>query len=187
MSATPRTDILHLLLADHEALKKQFASLDKAAAEERQPLFCELVQDLVCHEVAEEIVLYPTIRLDAPHGGAEAAPRLEEQATAEERLAVLEKTDPTSDEFGRGLAKLERAILRHAEAEEREIFPLLRAVEDDEERIALGVRYERAKASAPTHPHPHAPDTPPGNLLVGPVAAMFDKARDVARSAMGGR
>jgi len=187
MSATARTDILDLLVADHEAVKKQFASLDKAAPEERQPLFCELVQDLVRHEVAEEVVLYPTIRLDAPHGDAEAAPRLEEQAAAEEQLAALEKTDPASEEFARGLAKLERAVLRHAEAEEREIFPLLRAVEDDKERIALGDRYDQAKASAPTHPHPHAPDTPPGNLLVGPVAAMFDKARDAARGALGAR
>ena len=184
MSATARTDILDLLLSDHQAVKRQFASLDKAAPEERSSLFCELVQDLVRHEVAEEIVVYPTIRLDAPHGDAEAAPRLEEQAAAEEKLAALEKADPASSEFARELTKLEHAVLRHAEAEEREIFPLLRAVEDDEKRIELGARYDRAKASAPTHPHPHAPDTPPGNLLVGPVAAMFDKARDAAKSAI---
>ncbi len=184
MNATRRADILDLLLSDHEAVKGQFALLDKAGPEEREPLFCELVQDLIRHEVAEEIVLYPAIRSDAPHGDAEAAPRLKEQAAAEEKLAILEKTDPTSNEFAQQLSKLEDAVLRHAEAEEREIFPLLRAVEDDEERIALGARYDRAKASAPTHPHPHAPDTPPGNLVVGPVAALFDKARDAARDAV---
>jgi hypothetical protein len=36
----------------------------------------------------------------------------------------------------------------------------------------------QAKQSAPTRPHPNAPDTPPGNIVVGAVTGMIDKARD---------
>jgi hypothetical protein len=61
------------------------------------------------------------------------------------------------------------------------IFPLLRALEGDEKLLEMGAKYERAKSNAPTHPHPHAPNTPPGNKILGPIAALFDKARDVAR------
>ena len=46
----------------------------------------------------------------------------------------------------------------------------------------MGERYERAKASAPTHPHPHAPNTPPGNVVLGPIAALADRIRDAARN-----
>ena len=36
-----------------------------------------------------------------------------------------------------------------------------------------------AKKVAPTRPHPNAPSTPPGNILIGAAAAVIDKARDM--------
>lgn len=40
--------------------------------------------------------------------------------------------------------------------------------------------FETVFHPAPTHPHPSAPDTPPGNLVAGPVGALFDRIRDAA-------
>jgi hypothetical protein len=34
---------------------------------------------------------------------------------------------------------------------------------------------------APTHPHPRAPDTPPGNLVAGAAAGAIDKAEDTGK------
>jgi hemerythrin superfamily protein len=136
---------------------------------------------VVSHEVAEEMVVYPAIRSDAPGGDHEADERIEEQAKAERKLAAMERLDPASEEFGSQLVSLESAVLRHAEAEESEVFPLLQAVEDSRARQAMALRYLRAKDGAPTHPHPHSSDKPPGNRLLGPVTALFDKARDAAR------
>lgn len=48
------------------------------------------------------------------------------------------------------------------------------------QRADLGRRYSHPGASGPTHPHPSPPDTPPGNLVAGPVAALFDRIRDAA-------
>jgi hypothetical protein len=96
-------------------------------------------------------------------------------------LASMEKLDPASEEFAQKLSQLRDDVLEHAQAEEQNIFPLLRALEHEEERAELGARYEKAKASAPTHPHPNAPDTPPGNTILGPIAAFADKVRDAAR------
>ncbi len=73
-------------------------------------------------------------------------------------------------------------MLAHAEAEESTTFPLLERITTTDERQELGARYQKAKDRAPTHPHPHAPDTPPGNKLLGPVAAIFDRARDAVHS-----
>jgi hemerythrin superfamily protein len=174
-------DIVDLLSQDHEEAKHLLETITSAAPETRNDLFWELVPALVSHEVAEEVVVYPTIRSEAPDGEAEVEPRLKEQQQAEEMLASMEKLDPKSDEFGQKLRQLRDDVLEHAQAEEQNIFPLLRALEHEEERSKLGARYEKAKASAPTHPHPNAPDTPPGNKVLGPVAAFADKVRDAAK------
>ncbi len=44
--------------------------------------------------------------------------------------------------------------------------------------------YEVAKKAAPPRPHPSTPNTPVANMLVGPFAAVLDRARDVVRDAM---
>lgn len=178
---TTTKDIVDLLLDDHKEAKQLLEKISSAAPDEREPLFWDLVPALVQHEVAEEVVVYPTVRSDAPDGEREVQPRLKEQAEAEELLADMEKLDRTSTEFDQKLEKLRDGVLEHAEAEEENIFPLLRALEDTEQRVALGARYEKAKSAAPTHPHPNAPDSPPGNKVVGPVAALFDKTRDALK------
>jgi hemerythrin superfamily protein len=183
MTTTSKKDILTLLDADHRTVEQQFVKLGSAAPHDREALFCELVQMLVGHEVAEEVVVYPAIRSEAPHGDAEADARIKEQAAAEKKLATMEDLDPESAEFAAQLAQLKTAVIKHATAEEQEIFPLIKAVEDEAKRAEMGGQYERAKANAPTHPHPHVPDTPPGNKVLGPVAALFDKARDAAARA----
>lgn len=179
---TTTKDIVDLLLEDHAEAKQLLRRISASASDKREELFWELVPALVQHEVAEEVVVYPTIRSEAPDGEREIEPRLKEQAEAEELLADMEKLNRASAEFEQKLKKLHEGVLEHAEAEERNIFPLLRALEDPEERGKLGVRYEKAKAAAPTHPHPNAPDAPPGNKVVGPVAALYDKTRDALRS-----
>lgn len=50
----------------------------------------------------------------------------------------------------------------------------------------LGEKTRRAKKTAPTRPHPSAPDTPPGNKLLGPGVGLVDRARDLI-SGRGGR
>jgi hemerythrin superfamily protein len=181
MTETRTGDIVDLLSQDHEEAKQLLEEIAGAAPGARNDLFWELVPALVRHEVAEEVVVYPTIRSEAPDGEAEVEPRLKEQQQAEEMLASMENLDPESDEFGQKLNQLRDDVLEHAQAEEQNIFPLLRALEDAEQRAHLGARYEKAKASAPTHPHPNAPDTPPGNTILGPVAAFADKVRDAAK------
>ena len=77
-----------------------------------------------------------------------------------------------------GLLQLRRDVLEHAQHEEREVSPALESHTSAKDLRGLGERYAKALASAPTHPHPHAPDTPPGNRVLGPVAAVMDKIRD---------
>jgi hypothetical protein len=48
----------------------------------------------------------------------------------------------------------------------------------------MGKAYEAAKKMAPTRPHPSTPNTPMANMLVGPFAAVVDRARDAVRDAL---
>jgi hemerythrin superfamily protein len=177
------TDVIELLLVDHKQAKVLLERFDQIAPPDRPRYFSEVVTELVRHEVAEEHVIYPLIRQAIPKGEQEANTRIAEESEAESLLAEMEKLDASSPEFASKFSTLRRAVLDHASAEEASTFPLLKEMEDAESRLALGGLYEHAKAKAATHPHPHAPHTPPGNTILGPVAALFDRARDAVRGA----
>jgi hypothetical protein len=74
-------------------------------------------------------------------------------------------------------ARFRTAVLEHAEREEREEFPALRRRGVAELR-GLAAAIKAAEAMAPTHPHPGV-ETMPRNLLLGPLAAVIDRTRDV--------
>lgn len=174
-------DVLALLTQDHqaaEAMLQRFEETDSAA---RADYFCEVVQTLVGHEVAEELVVYPVVRDASDEGEQVADARLDEQAEAEQTLAELEDLDANSGAFTNKFKKLRENVLAHAQAEEETVFPLLEDTTTAQQREELGARYQKAKVTAPTHPHPHAPDTPPGDKIAGPIAALFDRARDAVQ------
>ncbi|HUJ64696.1 MAG TPA: hemerythrin domain-containing protein, partial [Acidimicrobiales bacterium] len=169
------------MLEDHQKAKALLTAFDDLPAPQRGDGFCELVQMLVGHEVAEEEVLYPVVRKYVDGGDELADERISEQSQAEQELAGMEKADPQSVQFMERFVALRDAVLEHADAEEQSVFPLLATSVEPSELEALGTRYQKAKDAAPTHPHPHAPDTPPGNLVLGPVAALVDRVRDAVR------
>ena len=185
MSSTS-VDIIDLLAADHALLEQLLAELNETPAIERGSGFRELVRTIVVHEAAEEMVVYPAVRADAPDGDILADERIEEQAAAEQMLLKMSRIDPASPEFTVWLAQLGDAVLAHARAEERDIFPMLGAAKNKLAREELGVLYRQAKERAPSRPHPHLPDTPPGNEVLGSIAAVIDAGRDAMRAALTG-
>lgn len=177
------TDIISELLTDHQEVKQMFAKIDKASPSAYGELFWQLTNELVRHEVAEEEVVYPEVRKVLPNGEQLADARIKEQSEAEEMLSEMEKKGTDDPSFPSQVTSLRQAVLAHAEREETTVFEPLRNALDLDRREQLGSRYEKAKAAAPTHPHPHAPDTPPGNVALGPIAALVDRARDAMHKA----
>ena len=181
MTQVHQTDLVNALIEDHIAVKGLFGRFDSLPTSEWEDAFCDLRVNLVQHEVAEEEIVYPAFRRAMPDGGDIADARIAEQSMAEETLAQMEDMGVLADGFKALLEQLRDDVLAHAEKEEAQVFPVLRTSLDPKELHKLGELYERAKSAAPTHPHPHAPDTPPGNLLLGPVAALVDRVRDTMR------
>ncbi|MDQ1394084.1 MAG: hypothetical protein QOF30_3061 [Acidimicrobiaceae bacterium] len=178
-------DLIELLLEDHAKAKSLLEEIDGSGdGDDLATLFPRLVKDLVAHEVAEEEIVYPALRSWVEGGDALAEARVAEQQEAEEALAALERMEIGSAEFRRSLLQLKGAVLEHASHEEAEVFPALKAGVSPERLNTLGQAYTIAKALAPTHPHPHAPSSFPGNVLVGPAIAIVDRAYDAVRSVL---
>jgi iron-sulfur cluster repair protein YtfE (RIC family) len=182
MSITPSDDVVALLTQDHTAVRHRLAEFDTAPVDTREELFWKLTDQLMRHEVGEQLVVYPELRR-LPGGEAIAQARVAEESEAEQQLARIEKLDPTTQEFLGAIQDLRAAVLQHAEKEEREVFPLLLDNEEMAYLIQLGEKYKRAKLGAPNHPHPHAPDSPTARKVIGPIAAFIDRIRDAAKTA----
>ncbi|MGH9126157.1 MAG: hemerythrin domain-containing protein [Acidimicrobiales bacterium] len=176
-------DIVELLLADHKEAESLLGKIGQSSVDQSK-LFDDLVSALVAHEVAEEEVVYPVVRSSVPNGDQVAEPRIAEQQKAEELLAKMETMDRHSSQFATSMATLKKEALAHAQSEEQHVFPKLRESVSEDRRAQLATAYRAAKAAAPTHPHPGAPNTPPGNVAVGSIAAVGDRVRDAARTAM---
>jgi hemerythrin superfamily protein len=183
-SATPVNDIVFLLTQDHAEVKDLLAEFDAATPDSREELFWKLTDQLVRHEVGEEVVVYPALK-ELPGGSDVVDARLAEEAEAEKQLASMEKIEPSSDEFMTALRELRDAVLDHAQQEETEVFPLLLAHEEAGRREYLGQKFKGAKLAAPNRPHPHLPSSPLSQKTIGPIAAFFDRMREGARADAG--
>lgn len=171
--------IVSLLKRDHEHVAQLFALLESTASGDLEAYFCEVREKLVRHEVVEELIVYPAFRKAVPGGDAIADSCIAEQAKAEEMLAAMEHRDDRGSPSLRGqLVELRQAVLKHAAHEERDVLPALEAHEGHPELAGLGDLYEGALLAAPTHPHPHAPDSPPGNFIFSSISSTIDTVRD---------
>jgi hemerythrin superfamily protein len=173
--------IIEALRRDHDEMREMFGKVEAATGEQRRDLFQQLLSELVRHEVAEEEILRPVSKRDAGEEIANA--RIREESQAEQLLKEMEQLDPGSAEFTSKLATLRQEVESHAAAEEAEEFPKVAEKESPERLEQLGRVYEAAKKTAPTRPHPSTPNTPVANMLVGPFAAVMDRARDAVREA----
>ncbi|HKG66206.1 MAG TPA: hemerythrin domain-containing protein [Solirubrobacteraceae bacterium] len=180
-------DVIEILVHDHREVEEMFGELESlrgAATDEekarRKDLTDQVTIELVRHSVAEEVLVYPKVEKKVSAEQAEHA--REEHAEAEETLARLEKLDADDPDFDDELATLMAEIRHHIEDEEGQMFAQMREVIDEDELRKLGERVEAFKKVAPTHPHPHVPNTAGARTAAGPAASLFDRMRDLATS-----
>lgn len=184
MARNDNLDVVDLLEAQHEHIRELFTAVGQARSRDtKQAAFDELRRFLAVHETAEELVTHPTART-ADGGNTVVDARLEEETEAKKILADLDGMDVEDAGFSARFAELKSAVLAHADAEEREEFPLLRADRDEQtlKRMADAVR--AAEALAPTHPHPSVGSSMTTNLMAGPLASLVDRTRDAVRSVL---
>jgi hemerythrin superfamily protein len=178
----PHGDVITILLEQHRRIRELFAHVKRAEGRRKQQAFDELRILLAAHETAEEMVLRPISCLDA--GAAVAGARNQEEREANRMLAVLEAMGVSSAEFDRMFTEFEQAVLDHAEREEQEEFPPVRARESQSTLVGMGAVLRAAEKTAPTHPHPSTAGSPIAQWTVGPWASVTDRVWDAIKAAM---
>lgn len=174
-------NVIEELTTDHREVQSLFDRIQALPRDDQQrrDLADEMTIELVRHAVAEETYLYPAVREHVADGGALADKELEDHARVEELLKDLEGSEPGEDAFDTTMARLVATVNEHIEDEEGRLLPLLQAACTPALLNELGEKVRQAKKTAPTRPHPAAPDKPPANKLLGPGAGLVDRARDM--------
>jgi iron-sulfur cluster repair protein YtfE (RIC family) len=179
-------DIVELLIDEHEDIREKFREVRDAEPQARSGPFEALVERLASHEAAEEALVHRTMRAEAgtEDEAAVVGEILEEEASAERRLAAMAELDPSTDGFMSQLDELEQEVLAHAEHEERDEFPAIRRRLGSQRRHELAERFQRLRQAGPTRPHPETPQEPHVRAALGPIVGVFDRARDQVRKTL---
>ncbi|WP_059009168.1 hemerythrin domain-containing protein [Streptomyces specialis] len=173
-------DIIRELVTDHGEVEEMFREIERLPrGEKRRKLLADQVTiELIRHSIAEEVHLYPAVREHLTDGDRIADKEIDDHATAEQIMKELEGHDADDPEFDRLIDQLMMEIRSHIQDEEDNLFPALRLSCPEEELERLGDKARHTKKTAPTRPHPAAPDKPPFNKLLAPGTGLVDRARD---------
>jgi hemerythrin superfamily protein len=182
-------DALALLKKDHQTVEKLFARFEKRPSKEIANRF---VRELSVHAVVEEQLFYPAMRRMAASEKLEDADQkvleaLEEHHVAKWVLSEIENLDEDDERFEAKCMVLIESVRHHVKEEEGQLFRFARRLFKRDQLNELGTLMRKAKKIAPTHPHPRAPDEPPGNVLAGGLAAIFDRGRDAVKDLVASR
>lgn len=137
---TQQGDWLALILDHHDQIEAAFAAVKAApGGAARVDAQKQLAIALVGHAGAEETVLYPEM-VDSGHK-AHATAAYEEQAMAKVQMALLEKIDPSSQDYLDKLEHIRGAVTHHMFQEESNWFLDLKAQVPPERQALLRDRY----------------------------------------------
>jgi len=179
-------DAISVLKDDHKVVRrlfKEFGRTTDRAVKTRQRLARRLVKELSVHAAIEEQILYPRVRDVLKKGDRLADHAIEEHQEAKELLDRIDGMAGDDPELAAVVQQLSESVLHHVKEEEGDLFKQLRGAVGRKDLVQWGEDLKSAKKSAPTRPHPHAPNQPPANAVVGVAAGVVDRARDKTRNA----
>jgi Hemerythrin HHE cation binding domain len=179
-------DPIALVKQDHATVKdlfRRYEALGPGALRSRERIAERVIKELSVHAAMEEQVLYPNVRSAVPGGDAMVEHGLDEHQKAKKLLLKLDRTDTSDAKFDTTMRKVIDDVRDHIKEEEAPggMLAGLRQAASRDQLADLAKLMRSAKKAAPTRPHPRAPKTPPGNIMLGTATAFVDKARDAGR------
>jgi hemerythrin-like domain-containing protein len=144
------TEVLDLLITDHDKVKKLFDQFEKMKEENEQDdeakqLIVETVcAELTIHTQVEEEIFYPALReaLDAEDLLDEAEV---EHASAKQLISELAAMQPGDDLYDAKFTVLGEYVKHHIEEEEKELFPKAKKEKAALEGLAEEVNQRKAE------------------------------------------
>jgi hemerythrin-like domain-containing protein len=171
-------DAIELLEHDHRIVEQMLRDYEAMGNQtQRRGVVEILIREVSKHAALEELTVYPFAKkylgdkVDVDH-------HLSEHMAVKKTLGQLDKLKEGDDQEAPLLATLGDELAEHIREEEGRFFPALREAVDQEALSELGEQLDKAKNVAPTRPHPHIPDEPPAEALIGAVGAIYDRMRD---------
>lgn len=142
-------DALELLKSDHDKVRSLFRQFEQAASSEDEAAQAELrdkiIEELEVHTAIEEEVFYPQVR----EGGEETEDLVlegvEEHHVVDQIIAEVRTMNPDEEAFEAKMTVLIENVEHHAEEEEEEMFPKVRASFDATKLAAMGEELAAAK------------------------------------------
>lgn len=134
-------DIVALVLAEHEAIRRDFAALDEADADQLGVTWDELAARLEVHASAEEEMLYPELLAVADEGHDETDDAIRDHNEIRDTAHAVAAHEVGSDEWWTAVRRCQEANEHHLSEEERDVLPDLRENADQGELDALGERW----------------------------------------------
>jgi hemerythrin-like domain-containing protein len=174
-------DAISILKDDHEAVEQLFRRFERAgdrAFVEKRSIVDRVIEELSVHAAIEEQLFYPAVRATVPDTDDLGLESLEEHHVVKWVLSEIEGMTPEDERFDAKVTVLINNVRHHVELEEGELLPMVRDELGRKALSDLGEAMAAARRIAPTHPHPRAPNEPPGNLIVGTAAGVADRLAD---------
>ena len=180
-------DAITLLRDDHKRVKELFDKYDKlgaGATASKERIVSKIIEELTVHANVEEQIFYPAVRQAVERADDVVLESLEEHNLVEHLLADLVKMHPDAERFDSKVRVLITNVRHHIKEEENELFPKVREDMGRSQLQELGEAMQKAKKFAPTRPHPHSPQQPPGNVIIGTMFGLVDRGRTIGREAL---
>ncbi len=175
----PNEDVVDILTADHREMTELLARATQTQdVEQRRDLVETAIAEVMRHAVAEEMYVYPVMEKHLPNGKEEVEHDKQEHDEIVQVMKKLEEADAADPAFMNLVQELDKQLRHHADDEESDQFPKLRAHLSSEQLLEMGDKVQKAKQLAPTRPHPSAPHSELFHKSVGPGIGMIDRLRD---------
>lgn len=175
--------VVDVLVDDHRRTEELFEAYEADPRGADTPALVQrIIVELVQHAEAEEQYVYPAARDVIVNGAYVIEHDITEHSRVEELLNSLDGRDIDDPEYDGLVRQVIAEVRQHVSEEESITLPQLRNALPEADLRALAGKVHQAKAVAPTHPHPNAPDHPPFNKLLGTGPALVDRVRDWLRS-----
>jgi hemerythrin superfamily protein len=173
---------IQLLKQDHRTVKRLFREFEKAArTADKQKLGQEIIEELSIHAAIEEQLIYPLIRGHGKRNEESVFNALEEHHAVKVILAELDGMNADHERYAAKMHVIKESVEMHIEEEEASLLPRLDAMLGDKDRKMLAESMLEVKPVVPNHPHPSAPDEPPGGVMAGMLSLVTDAGKDVVR------
>jgi len=119
-----------MLREDHKTVRSLFQRIDKTgerATAQLEKLARQVITELSMHAAIEEQLFYPTVRKYVSGSDDTVLESLEEHHVVKWVLNEIDTMAPTDERYRAKLSVLKENVLHHAQEEEQELFPKVRA------------------------------------------------------------